>query len=419
MRRKEKKRPELEEFDDDLSDSDVNLGPDPDDPDYRAVRLTIFGGHCAWRDPKKKLKADPYLRVTYQGSTKETTELANTTHPKWNETMEFPIYNINALGQLSIDMWDANGKPTEKGQIFMGNVQISIAELQDVNVDFAEPRSYKLGPRNKPHKTDNVRGDVMLKIGMVIPRKTPDFTPEKGKAQTTEQVIREAEYIVDDSLASVQRSLRMAENTRMIGAETLDKLNAQGEQIVRIQEHLDNIDESQSEADRHLRAISSIGGAFGNNFRRRPPRRDGVKKGDKLAAKKKREREKKQKGEADSDDDDLANDLDDDGLVSRESRTDRHLRHKEATASAKNGRITDMYQADYSMLSDSAQAKIKETDRGIDRIGHIIDDLKVIALEMGDEIDTHNARLEVMEDSVARANSRMRNHNTKIGRKVK
>ena len=91
-----RKKHALDEFNDDDFDEDgVALGPDKDSPDYRAVKLTIYGGHCAWRDPKKKTKADPYLIVTYQGETRETGQLFGTTHPKWNEvTYDFILFFV-------------------------------------------------------------------------------------------------------------------------------------------------------------------------------------------------------------------------------------------------------------------------------------------------------------------------------------
>jgi len=84
--KKPAKRHPLDEWsDEDDFDEPVHIGPDPTSSDYRCLKCTVYGGHCAWRNPKKKEKADPYLILSYQGEDRETTQLYGTTHPKWNE----------------------------------------------------------------------------------------------------------------------------------------------------------------------------------------------------------------------------------------------------------------------------------------------------------------------------------------------
>ena len=195
------KRSGLDEYDDDFSDFEDEDEPkslDKTSPDYRAVKATVYGGHCAWRNPKKKEKADPYLLVTFQGQMQQTQELVGTTHPKWNETFEFPIDaggggGKGGLGQLIIEMWDRNNKREgEKGQIFMGEVRVSLADTADVNFEYCTQRQYPLQPRSKATKTDNVKGDLTLKVGMVIPTKkklATSLSPSnKNKERTTEQM---------------------------------------------------------------------------------------------------------------------------------------------------------------------------------------------------------------------------------------
>ena len=77
----------------------------------------------------------------------------------------------------------------------------------------------------------------------------------------------------------------MLENTHNLGAENLDMLNGQGEQLRKIQEHADNIEVLQDKADRHLRAIDSIGGVIQNRFAKRAKSKDTNSKADKLSAK--------------------------------------------------------------------------------------------------------------------------------------
>lgn len=153
-----------------------------------------------------------------------------------------------------------------------------------------------------------------------------------------------------------------------------------------------------------MRSINSIGGVVGNKFTVSKKGKDGVKVGDKKVAKMRKEREKDRDG-SDSDDD-----------VEVESKFHRKMRHKKANDS---DRVSDMYQADFTMLSQDTQEKIKKTDHALDAIGNLMDDMKVMALEMGDELDDHNERLKVLDTSITKANARMKTTNAKIGRKVK
>jgi len=255
---------------------------------------------------------------------------------------------------------------------------------------------------------DKSKYNLRLKLGaaMVLPKKAKTASNGKNaKDKTTEELILDSESVVDDSWESVQRSLKMAENTRSIGADTLDMLNAQGEQIRRTQERADNIDDLQNQAQRHMRAINNIQGVVANKFTRQKKGKDGVKVGDKKIAKSRKDKEHDRSHEKDSDDD-----------IETESRFSRHLRHKDEE---KVDGVSDMYKADFSMLSEGHQDKIKKTDQAIDSIGNLMDDMKVMALEMGDELDDHNERLKILDSSVTRANTRMKSTNAKIGRKVK
>jgi len=42
-----------------------------------------------------------------------------------------------------------------------------------------------------------------------------------------------------------------------------------------------------------------------------------------------------------------------------------------------DGKVRDMYQADFSMLSEDSREKIAKTDEGVDRMSSLLDDLKV------------------------------------------
>ena len=134
-----------------------------------------------------------------------------------------------------------------------------------------------------------------------------------------------------------------------------------GEQLRRAQEHADAIEELQDRGDKHMRAISSVQGAVMNKFKRTKKRKDGVKKGDKLSAKAKKQRDKERKEGESSSEEEI------------EGRAARKVRHKDGVkGGSPKGKVSDMYQADFSMLSDESQSKIKQTDQALDQIGKVL-----------------------------------------------
>ena len=102
-------------------------------------------------------------------------------------------------------MWDRNDKKTEKGQVFLSEVRLSVSEVAEVNFDYCEPRPYKLEARGKAGKTDNVRGDLTMKMGMVIPKRRTNVTTNSDGTQSTEQVYVETSSETFFCLNQMQR----------------------------------------------------------------------------------------------------------------------------------------------------------------------------------------------------------------------
>jgi hypothetical protein len=382
----------------------------PGSPDYLAAKVCIVGGQVALRPGRKKGQPgeapDPYVEIEYAGRTYETVMLRASQQPKWGETFEVPIppERRNALGELGIRVWDRNNskKKGTKGQIFLGEVRLSLGDFGGVNYEYVEPRRYKLRARSPSSKEDSVDGSLTLRLGMVLPKKKNafvDVAPNGPNGErSTQSLIAESEVIADDSYDSVMRSLRLAENTRQIGADTLESLGKQGDQLRRIQEEMDDIEELQDRADRSMKAISSVGGALANKFARKKGRRDHVTKGDKM-------RDKDTPGR------ELLEDEQEEEEIRQHKRSNQHFRGK---YNDREQSSSGLYKEDFSHLSDDSQQKIKETDKGLDRISNLLDDMKLIALDMGDEIVDHNRRLEILNRDIDTANVRMKQTNRKI-----
>jgi hypothetical protein len=384
----------------------------PGSPDYLAAKLTIVNAQVALRPGRKKGQLgdapDPYVEIEYAGRIWETALVRATQQPKWNETFEVPIppERRNQLGEIGIRVWDRNNskKKGTKGQIFLGEVRLSLGDFGGVNFEYVEPRRYRLRARSPTSKDDSVDGNITFKIGMVLPKKRAfqDLHPTGPNGErSTQSLIAESESIADDSYESVMRSLALAENTRQIGADTLESLGKQGDQLRRIQEEMDDIEELQDRADRSMRTITSVGGALANKFAPKKSRRDHVTKGDKMRDKQKPGRETALEEEEEEEEE----------RIRQHKRSGQHFRGKH---NDRGDRSSNLYKEDFSHLGQDSQQKIKETDKGLDRISDLLDDMKLIALDMGDEINDHNRRLEILNRDIDTANVRMKQTNRKI-----
>jgi methylmalonyl-CoA mutase cobalamin-binding subunit len=62
---------------------------------------------------------------------------------------------------------------------------------------------------------------------------------------------------------------------------------------------------------------------------------------------------------------------------------------------------------------------LKEVDSGVEQIGNLLDDMKLLAADMGDELDDHNRRLNIIENDLDKAGYRMKETNKRINKSLK
>jgi len=231
-------------------------------------------------EKKTNDKPDPYVRVEYKEQTDKTEVFKRTIAPKYQRSFEFTIPDKKSLGEVVIDVWDEQGKKNDSSHVFMGEVRLNVPEFCGIHFDYAEQHTYELKGRGK-NKVDVVGGDIDLKIGMKLPekkRKKPSRMNASGRSNkeedaTLEEILEEADEVVDDTLASVNRSLQVATNTRRIGQDTIQKLDEQGEQIKRAIDNVADIEDLQDREDRHIRVIENPLGGIGNVFHRKKKKR--------------------------------------------------------------------------------------------------------------------------------------------------
>ncbi|KAM6969353.1 synaptosome associated protein 23.1 [Tautogolabrus adspersus] len=186
---------------------------------------------------------------------------------------------------------------------------------------------------------------------------------------TVEQISARANQVTDESLESTRRMLQLAEESKQTGVNTMVMLDEQGEQLKRVDEGMDQINQDMRQAEKNLTDLSKCCGlcvcpcdrVSSIEHDSRYKRTWGIRGGD---------------GEVDSNGS---------KIVSRQPSAVRNGQPAQANASASSGpyikRITN-------------DAREDEMEENLDHVGSILGNLKSMALDMGNEIDNQNKQID-------------------------
>lgn len=163
-----------------------------------------------------------------------------------------------------------------------------------------------------------------------------------------------ADQVADESLESTRRMLQLVEESKDAGIRTLVMLDEQGEQLERIEEGMDQINKDMKEAEKNLTDLGNLcglcpcpcnklkggGQSWGNNQ---------------------------------------------DGVVSSQPARVVDEREQMAISGGFIRRVTN-------------DARENEMDENLEQVGSIIGNLRHMALDMGNEIDTQNRQIDRIMD---------------------
>lgn len=185
---------------------------------------------------------------------------------------------------------------------------------------------------------------------------------------------RRADEITDESLESTRRMLRMAEETQDTGIKTLVALDEQGEKLNRIEENLDEINDGMREAERNLTGLEKFCGlcVCGCKKRKNFEKTEEYRKA-------------------------YSNDRKDD-------RTDKNGRvgDKPGTSSVPSGGYIQRVTND---------AREDEMDENLGEVAGIVGNLKAMAIDMGNEIESQNKQIDRITDKTNANEIRIDNAN--------
>lgn len=191
---------------------------------------------------------------------------------------------------------------------------------------------------------------------------------------------QKADEVTDESLEATRRILRTAEETQDIGIKTLVELDEQGEKLDRIDENLDVINSDMREAEKNLTGLEKFCGLCICSCKRR---------------KKFEKTEEYRRAYGKRDDPRAPN--------SAGGKTNGAQGRSEPEQGGYIQRVTN-------------DAREDEMDDNLGQVSGIVGNLKAMATDMGETLDRHNEKIDIISDKtianearIEDANSRARN----------
>ncbi|XP_034383610.1 synaptosomal-associated protein 25-A isoform X2 [Cyclopterus lumpus] len=164
-----------------------------------------------------------------------------------------------------------------------------------------------------------------------------------------------ADQLADESLESTRRMLQLVEESKDAGIRTLVMLDEQGEQLDRVEDGMNHINQDMKEAEKNLKDLGKCCGLFICPCN-------------------------KMKGGASK-----AWGKNQDGVVASQPARVVDEREQMAISGGFIRRVTE-------------DARENEMDENLEQVGGIIGNLRHMALDMGNEIDTQNRQIDRIMD---------------------
>ncbi|XP_069008803.1 synaptosomal-associated protein 23-like isoform X1 [Embiotoca jacksoni] len=186
---------------------------------------------------------------------------------------------------------------------------------------------------------------------------------------TVEEMTMRANQVTDESLESTRRMLQLAEESKQTGVNTLVMLDEQGEQLRRVDEGMDQINQDMRQAEKNLTDLSKCCGLC-------------VCPCDRVSSIEHDSRYKRTWGLGGVEGEVDANGV---KVVSSQPSGVRNGQPGQANASAPSGQYIKRVTND---------AREDEMEENLDAVGSIIGNLKTMAMDMGNEIDSQNKQID-------------------------
>jgi len=308
-----------------------------------------------------------------------------TNDPVWKAKFNFDLGTIPEDAVIVITM-EAKGKLTNT---LLGEVRIPISNHRTVNFDYAQPHWYSV-VNPKLRKKDGSPGEVSLKIGTTFKAASTNYTDDYDN-RAVEDIYEEANVLATESNQSAQRTLETLKQARDIASNSNQKLNKQGDQIGRMQNDMATVQNNVAQSERKLNSIESMWGTLTNKFS------SGKNKAfERKAAQDKAINQQRDKMERETEKSDRKN-------YDRERKTQDKASKKSAMAERPKASAG----GEFGLQESEYFEKVNSTEKVLDEMDDILDDVKGMATDMNMELREQNTRLDMLNADISRTAPRI------------
>ncbi|PRP73181.1 synaptosomal-associated protein 29-like [Planoprotostelium fungivorum] len=207
---------------------------------------------------------------------------------------------------------------------------------------------------------------------------------------STEEIESETDRLKHEALASTQRSLAMLDNANTVASETALKLEQQGVQLKKTDKDMDVIDGYLDDSKRKIRGTRSLGGAIANFFTHNKGK-DKLKKQGIYMDKKEKERMKAEEGNKIKETKEKSEEIEAAHNRNRLARwrSDQDKTDEETAAQREQDERekAELFGDAKPITKKEQDELLAEMDRNIELMHNPINNLKKMAVNMGNEID--------------------------------
>ncbi|XP_067336430.1 synaptosomal-associated protein 23-like isoform X2 [Channa argus] len=209
---------------------------------------------------------------------------------------------------------------------------------------------------------------------------------------TVEQITARANELTDESLESTRRMLQLAEESKQTGGNTLVMLDQQGEQLRRVEDGMDQINQDMKQAEKNLTDLSKCCGLC-------------VCPCDRVTTIEHDSRYKRTWGTGEGDSESNGS-----KVVSRQPSAVHNGQAGQTNASAPSGPFIKRVTND---------AREDEMEDNLQTVGSIIGNLKNMAVDMGNEIEKQNKQIDRVAEKAEMNKARIDEANQRANKLMK
>lgn len=300
--------------------------------------------------------SDLYCVIKY-GATRYETEVCKTVNPVWNVKYEFEVNEINTI---VLNCYTKN----VIGRTHIGEVLINVDDYINISMCYAKKHKYPLTCYNK----NKVSGEIELKIGNKNKRELVKIV----KGENIEEIEQNTKTLSKEANDIVHNILNIAKQSTEIGEGIIKKLSDDEQRIFNLNCETDSIRNNIIQGSRRVRSIKSPFGTLANKFTKAKYADSKVKsKADRKMLKQERKEDRK---------------------IIRQPTSTRMVPDIEVNSEIRESYISYM----------------NDTDKVLDQLDLVLDDMACIAKEIGNKIETQNERLDILKKDMAEIDPKIR-----------